>query len=73
MHQRRNLTLLTNSFKNMSDREWDLIMLVHLKGAFACTKAAWPYFKKQQFGRIINTSSGAGLYGAFNFHSISAL
>jgi multifunctional beta-oxidation protein len=47
----------------MSDKEWDQIMEVHLKGAFSCTKAAWPHFRKQKFGRIINTSSAAGLYG----------
>lgn len=48
----------------MTDQEWDQIMAVHLKGAFSCTKAAWPHFRKQKFGRIINTSSAAGLYGA---------
>ena len=47
----------------MSDKEWDQITEVHLKGAFACTKAAWPLFRKQKFGRVINTSSAAGLYG----------
>jgi multifunctional beta-oxidation protein len=47
----------------MSDKEWDQIMDVHLKGAFSCTKAAWPHFRKQKFGRVINTSSAAGLYG----------
>ncbi len=50
-------------FKNMSDKEWDQIVEVHLKGAFACTKAAWPIFRKQKFGRVINTASAAGLYG----------
>lgn len=29
------------------------------------TKAAWPYFRKQNYGRIIVTSSGAGIYGNF--------
>ena len=48
----------------MSDKEWDQITEVHLKGAFACTKAAWPIFRKQKFGRVINTASAAGLYGA---------
>jgi len=48
----------------MSDKEWDQIMEVHLKGTFSCTKAAWPHFRKQKFGRVINTSSAAGLYGA---------
>lgn len=47
----------------MSDKEWDQIMEVHLKGAFSCTKAAWPLFRKQKFGRVINTASAAGLYG----------
>jgi multifunctional beta-oxidation protein len=51
------------SFKNLTDQEWDIIQLVHLKGAFSCSKAAWPYFRKQNFGRIINTASAAGLYG----------
>jgi len=50
-------------FKNMSDKEWDQIAEVHLKGAFACTKAAWPIFRKKKFGRVINTASAAGLYG----------
>lgn len=59
--------LSNDRFKNMSDAEWDAIMAVHLKGAYACTKAAWPHFRKQKFGRVINTASAAGLYGAFPF------
>jgi multifunctional beta-oxidation protein len=55
--------LKSNSFTKMSDQEWDAVQLVHLKGAYSCTKAAWPLFKNQKFGRIINTSSAAGLYG----------
>ena len=47
----------------MSDKEWDQVIEVHLKGAFACTKAAWPLFRKQKFGRVINITSAAGLYG----------
>lgn len=47
----------------MTDQEFDQVQLVHLKGAFSCSKAAWPIFRKQKFGRIINTSSAAGLYG----------
>ncbi|KAH8109580.1 multifunctional beta-oxidation protein [Phellopilus nigrolimitatus] len=55
--------LRDKAFKNVSDAEWDLVQLVHLKGAFACTKAAWPHFRGQKFGRIVNTASAAGLYG----------
>lgn len=51
------------SFKGMSDKEWDQVMEVHLHGAFACAKAAWPIFRKQKFGRVINTASAAGIYG----------
>eukprot|EP00405_Crypthecodinium_cohnii_P005863 CAMPEP_0194752582 /NCGR_PEP_ID=MMETSP0323_2-20130528/6408_1 /TAXON_ID=2866 ORGANISM="Crypthecodinium cohnii, Strain Seligo" /NCGR_SAMPLE_ID=MMETSP0323_2 /ASSEMBLY_ACC=CAM_ASM_000346 /LENGTH=300 /DNA_ID=CAMNT_0039669647 /DNA_START=45 /DNA_END=947 /DNA_ORIENTATION=- len=51
------------SFKKMSMDDWELIYRVHLKGAFAVTKAAWPYFNEQKYGRIVNVSSPAGLYG----------
>jgi NAD(P)-dependent dehydrogenase (short-subunit alcohol dehydrogenase family) len=34
--------------KNMSDEDWDLVTLVHLKGAFSCTKACWPLFRQQK-------------------------
>jgi len=64
--------ILNDSFKNMSDKEWDQIMDVHLKGAFACTKAAWPHFRKQKFGRVINTASAAGLYGTHSLAVISS-
>ncbi len=53
------------SFKNMKDEDWDLIFQVHVKGAYKCARAAWPYFRKQKYGRIINTTSAAGLYGNF--------
>ncbi|KAL1680272.1 hypothetical protein EV122DRAFT_262636 [Schizophyllum commune] len=64
--------LRDKGFKNMSDKEWDQIMEVHLKGAYACTKAAWPIFRKQKFGRIVNTASAAGLYGNFGQANYSA-
>ncbi|KAJ7127053.1 peroxisomal hydratase-dehydrogenase-epimerase [Mycena epipterygia] len=64
--------LRDKGFKNMSDKEWDQIMEVHLKGAFACTKAAWPHFRKQKFGRVLNTASAAGLYGNFGQANYSA-
>jgi len=53
------------SFAKMSEKDWDLIMKVHLKGSFMCTKAAWKYMQQQNYGRIINTASGSGLYGNF--------
>jgi 3-hydroxyacyl-CoA dehydrogenase/3a,7a,12a-trihydroxy-5b-cholest-24-enoyl-CoA hydratase len=57
--------LRDKSFKNMTKEDWDLIMKIHLNSIFACTKAAYPHMLKQKFGRIINVTSPAGLYGNF--------
>lgn len=53
------------SFKNIKDDDWDLIFKVHVKGAYKCARAAWPHFRKQKYGRVINTASAAGLFGNF--------
>lgn len=60
------------SFKNMTDKDWDLIMAVHVTGAYRTTRAAWPHFRKQKFGRVINTASAAGLFGSFGQANYSA-
>ncbi|KAJ9606903.1 bifunctional hydroxyacyl-CoA dehydrogenase/enoyl-CoA hydratase fox2 [Cladophialophora chaetospira] len=60
------------SFKNMKDSDWDLIQAVHVKGAYKCARAAWPYFRKQKYGRVINTTSAAGLFGSFGQCNYSA-
>ena len=46
---------------NMTPEEWDDVMKVHLYGHFNCTKPACVIFRQQRSGRIINTSSEAGL------------
>ena len=56
----------------MSDADWDLVLQVHLKGTYSVTKAAWPFFRQQQFGRVINISSGSGLYGNFGQSNYAA-
>ncbi|KAF2019329.1 multifunctional beta-oxidation protein-like protein [Aaosphaeria arxii CBS 175.79] len=60
------------SFKNMKQQDWDLIYKVHIYGAWSCTRAAWPYFRKQKYGRVINTASAAGLFGSFGQTNYSA-
>jgi len=40
-------------------------MKVHLKGSFSVARAAWNIMKDKGYGRIINTGSSAGIYGAF--------
>jgi len=53
------------SFNRMSDRDWDLIFTVHVRGAYSVTKAAWAAMRDQGYGRIVMTTSAAGLYGNF--------
>ncbi|KAL4918684.1 hypothetical protein BDW62DRAFT_60859 [Aspergillus aurantiobrunneus] len=60
------------SFKNMKDQDWDLINKVHTYGAYKCARAAWPHFRKQKYGRVINTASAAGLFGNFGQANYSA-
>lgn len=64
--------LRDRSFSRISEEDWDSIYRVHLHGSFLVTRAAWPYMKKQNYGRIIMTSSGAGLYGNFGQANYSA-
>ena len=57
--------LRDKAFANMDDNQWDQIIAVHLRGTYKTTKAAWPYFLKQKYGRIVNTTSTSGIYGNF--------
>ncbi|XP_071638603.1 peroxisomal multifunctional enzyme type 2 isoform X1 [Temnothorax longispinosus] len=60
------------SFAKMTDAQWDIIHDVHLKGAMKTTQAAWPYFIKQNYGRVIFTSSNSGVYGNFGQSNYSS-
>lgn len=57
--------LRDKAFTNMDDSLWDPVMKVHLGGTYKVTKAAWPYFLKQKYGRVLNTTSTSGIYGNF--------
>ena len=55
---------------NMSDEEWDAVIAVHLRGHFLLTRNAAAYWRAKAkeaggsvYGRIVNTSSEAGLVG----------
>ena len=64
----RDKTLL-----NMSEQDFDLVIDVHLRGAFLCTQAAGRVFKTQgKGGRIVNTTSLSGLLGNFGQGNYSA-
>lgn len=57
--------LRDKSLPKMTEEDWDEVFSVHLKGAFFVTQAAFKVMKANNYGRIVNTSSGAGLYGNF--------
>ena len=43
--------------KKMTEEEWDAVININLKGTFLCAQAAMKAMSKQNYGRIINTSS----------------
>lgn len=45
----------------MSEEEWDRVIAIHLKGTFACTRAAAAVFREQRAGVVVNTGSESGL------------
>jgi 3-oxoacyl-[acyl-carrier protein] reductase len=50
-----------NLLFKMTEEDWDLVMNVHLRGAFLMTKAAQQHFVAQRFGKIVNLSSVSAL------------
>jgi 3-oxoacyl-[acyl-carrier protein] reductase len=46
---------------NIPDEDWNAVLSVNLSGTFYCTRAACKIMKQQNYGRIISTSSHAGL------------
>ncbi len=57
--------LRDKSFGKMSTEDFDLVIKVHLYGAYFVTKAVFPVMKGSKYGRIIFTTSVTGLYGNF--------
>ena len=57
--------LRDKSFVKMSPEEWDVVVAVHLRGAFCVTQPAVKVMREQNYGRIIFTASTSGLFGNF--------
>jgi NAD(P)-dependent dehydrogenase (short-subunit alcohol dehydrogenase family) len=57
--------LRDKSFSKMTLEDFASVLNVHLIGSFNCTKAVWEIMKDQNYGRIVMTTSGSGLYGNF--------
>lgn len=57
--------LRDKAFHNMEPDLMNPVFDVHLKGAFHVTQPAWVVMREQGYGRIISTSSAAGIFGNF--------
>jgi NAD(P)-dependent dehydrogenase (short-subunit alcohol dehydrogenase family) len=57
--------LRDKSFAKMEPADFKAVVDVHLTGAFNCSKAVWAVMREQEYGRIVMTTSAAGLYGNF--------
>lgn len=57
--------LRDKAFHNMEPDLLNPVLDVHLKGAFYVTQPAFVKMREQGFGRIISTSSAAGVFGNF--------
>jgi NAD(P)-dependent dehydrogenase (short-subunit alcohol dehydrogenase family) len=50
---------------NMTEEEWDAVVRVHMKGTYATTRFASIHWRqRREGGRLINFTSGSGLFGA---------
>lgn len=47
----------------MSEKEWDMVLDINLKGTFLCAQAASKAMMKKRFGRIVNMASVSGILG----------
>jgi NAD(P)-dependent dehydrogenase (short-subunit alcohol dehydrogenase family)/putative sterol carrier protein len=56
----------------MDPSDWEAVRAVHLDGAFYVTGPAFRHMKEKKYGRIILTTSAAGLYGNFGQSNYSA-
>jgi 2-deoxy-D-gluconate 3-dehydrogenase len=50
--------------ESMTEKDWDDVIKVNLKGEFRCAQEVGKQMIKQQTGRIINIASVAGLFGS---------
>lgn len=57
--------LRDKSFHNMTPDLVDPVIDVHLRGAFNVTAPAWKIMRDKSYGRIVSTSSAAGIFGNF--------
>ena len=64
--------LLMKPFVQMTERDWDFILDINLKGVFLCTNAVAKQMLKQKSGKIISIASIAGEVGFMNISAYCA-
>jgi len=52
-----------NMLYKMTEEQWNEVIDIHLKGPFLCIQAASKFMMERKYGRIINVTSAAGLWG----------
>ncbi len=57
--------LRDRAFHNITEEDWDKVFAVHLKGSFDVVQPAFRIMRQNAYGRIVFTTSNAGLYGNF--------
>jgi len=57
--------LRDKSFLKMEPENWQAVLAVHLNGAYNVSRPAFAVMKEKGYGRIVMTTSAAGLYGNF--------
>jgi len=50
-------------FEDTGDEDFDAVLDTHLRGTVNVTRAVWPHMKKRNYGRVVFTTSGTGMYG----------
>lgn len=57
--------LFSTPIQEITEKEWDLVQAVNLRGTFFCMQKAIPYLMEGNHSRIINISSVAGQMGSY--------
>jgi len=63
-----------NLLFKMTEDDWDMVLGVHLRGAFLMSRAAQKHMVEQRYGRIVNLSSSSALgnRGQVNYSAAKA-
>jgi len=64
--------LRDEALHKLTPESWRAVLDVHLTGTMLVTQAAFRHMREQGYGRIVNTTSAAGLFGNFGQSSYAA-